>query len=73
MVQHAQLHPHKCEGQYIQRNTSLHFPQAAAVRCVVEQMMIRPLHHLSHTWQRNAMQNKDITKVGPVSSIAPEG
>ena len=22
MVQHAQLHPHKCEGQYIQRHTS---------------------------------------------------
>ena len=37
--------------------------------------MIRLLHHVSHTntTQRNAMRRKNVTKVGPVSSIAPEG
>ena len=38
MVQHAQLHPHKCEGQYIQRNT-YHFTAHKLWWCICDNTM----------------------------------
>ena len=47
MVQHAQLHPHKCEGQYIQHNTS-HCTTQKRWWCVCDNTKHKRLHHLLH-------------------------